>query len=305
MIQGRMDASKRQNMQAGLWVVATPIGNLADLTDRARQALAECSALLCEDTRRTSKLVASLGLQPRLERFDAHSGPGVVSRLIERMLEGERLALVTDAGTPGISDPGSALVAAAHAAGIPVTPIPGASAVVALLSAAGFEETAFAFRGFFPRKEVERQAEVARCASSAVARVFVWFESPERVTDALQSIAVASSEARVAAAKELTKVHERIFTGTSSEVAARVSEEIAREGARGEWVLAARFPALDDGDEAASEESSLSASWKLALRCLLDCGVSPSEAAKSVSRNFEAPRKSVYDEALRLAGRKD
>src|SRR4051812_7937426 len=143
-----MKPSKRQELPAGLWVVATPIGNLGDLSPRAAQALGEADVILCEDTRRTGTLLAAAGIESeaRLRRMDAHASEREVARAVGDLRDGKRLALVTDAGTPSISDPGARLVQAAHEAGIQVTPIPGASAPAALLSAAGFTETSFVFR---------------------------------------------------------------------------------------------------------------------------------------------------------------
>lgn len=150
----------------GLWVVATPIGNLGDLSPRAREALELADAILCEDTRRTARLAAALGISTPLERLDAHAGPRAIEKAVKRLEAGESLALVTDAGTPAISDPGAALVAAARDAGVAITPFPGASAVMTLLSVAGFHETPFTFRGFFR----ENPASAPRSSSSRNAR---------------------------------------------------------------------------------------------------------------------------------------
>ncbi|MGZ3709749.1 MAG: SAM-dependent methyltransferase, partial [Bdellovibrionota bacterium] len=200
-----MNNLKRQYLPPGLWIVATPIGNLQDLSPRARQALEDAHAVLCEDTRRTAALMSAVGA-PRdgLERFDAHSTPGQVRKIVERLGQGENLALVTDAGTPAVSDPGAALVAEARAAGIVITPIPGPSAPVALLSVAGFRATEFTFGGFFPRKPGERRELLKSCEKDGISRIFVWFESPQRISEALAAVAEAQPAARVIAGKELT-----------------------------------------------------------------------------------------------------
>lgn len=303
MIPRGMTTSKKQDLPSGIWVVATPIGNLSDLTERARRALGSAGKIACEDTRETLKLLSALGIErPEggLTRLDAHSGPREIEALLEWVEEGpERsVALVTDAGTPGISDPGARLVAAARARGVQITPVPGASAVATLLSAAGFDETAYAFLGFFPRKSIERRKLLGECERSPVARVFVWFESPHRIAEALAEVAEAVPGATVLAAKELTKLHERFFAGDAAEANSRVADEIGREGEKGEWAFAVRF------QEAAGEDARDSSEWLKTLKCLLDAQVSASEAARQVSQHFGVARKPVYEAALRISGKK-
>ncbi|MCM2279363.1 MAG: 16S rRNA (cytidine(1402)-2'-O)-methyltransferase [Oligoflexia bacterium] len=300
-----MSEKKRQDLPPGLWVVATPIGNLADLSPRARAALEQAHAILCEDTRQGAKLLAAAGIgRPMsvLERVDAHASEAVLRARAERLRAGESLALISDAGTPAISDPGSALVALAHEAGVKVTPVPGPSAVPALLSVSGFGEAAFVFRGFFPRKQGEREEELARVSASRVARVFVWFESPNRIGETLELLAARMPAAEVVAAKELTKVHERLFTGRADEVFSAIREELLREGPRGEWCFAAKLPELAENNSSEGDESS---DWVKALRCLIDARIPASEAARQVSQHFGASRKMVYEKALRLSGKKN
>ena len=290
-----MTEKKRQDLPSIL-VVATPIGNLADASPRVKEALESASAVLCEDTRRTSRLVAALGIRPRLERFDAHASEGRVAELVGRMRDGETFALVSDAGTPGISDPAAELVRAVRESGLSASPVPGPSAVAALLSVSGFASAEFAFRGFFPRKKGDREREVAMASACEAARVFVWFESPERVEEALAAFAAAPAGTRAIAGKELTKLHERFFAGTAAETLASVSAELAREGNVGEWCFAVEFPPL------ARVESS---EWVKALRCLLDARVPASEAAKRVSQYFDVRKNAVYEEALRISSARD
>jgi 16S rRNA (cytidine1402-2'-O)-methyltransferase len=292
---------KRQVFPPGLWVVATPIGNLEDLSARARQALELADAILCEDTRRTSQLVAALGISKRLERLDAHAGDARIEEVAQRLVAGESLALVSDAGTPGISDPGARLVARARALGVAIMPLPGASAPIALLSVAGFEETSFVFRGFFPRKAGDHEAELKRvraCARLGVARLFVWFESPERIAETLSVWAEHEPTARIVVAKELTKLHERFFSGDAREASAAVGAEIQAQGARGEWCFAAQLPQMEAEAEGALRESS---EWVKALHCLLNAQVSASVAARQVSQHFGVARNRVYKEALTLS----
>jgi 16S rRNA (cytidine1402-2'-O)-methyltransferase len=284
-----------------LWVVATPIGNLEDLAPRARQALSDAQAILCEDTRRTSHLLSALGIHKRLERFDAHTTPERVEELVVRLQAGESLALVSDAGTPAVSDPGARLVARAREMGVVVTPLPGPSAVLTLLSVAGFNETAFVFRGFFPRKASEREAEFKNVEAGTMlglSRVFVWFESPERISEALAQVAEKLPRARVVAAKELTKLHERFFVGCAADAAKAVEIELSVEGTRGEWCFALELP---EPDPAAARDSS---DWVKALQCLLNVQVPLSGAAREVSQQFGVARNRVYEKGLALSGKK-
>lgn len=299
-----MTTKKRQDLPIGLWVVATPLGNLGDLTDRARAALAQADRVLCEDTRRTGALLSALGISARMDRYDAHAGPHETNRQIERLKAGESLALVTDAGTPAVSDPGARLVQAAHAAGIPVTPVPGPSAVTALLSAAGFSESEFAFGGFYPRKTGDRARLAKRIQSPLVPKVWVFFESPQRICDALQELAAALPGSRLAVAKELTKLHERFFVGEVAEVAVAIADEIAREGEVGEWAFAWARAGSEDATSDDVLTDGTEPPWRLALHCLWDCGVASSDAAKAVAKHFGIERKIAYDSLLQLRGKK-
>lgn len=285
--------------EPGLWVVATPLGNLSDLTQRARQALAQASIVLCEDTRRTSRLMSVLGVSGRLERYDAHASDEATSHWVREMQEGATIALVSDAGTPGISDPGARLVLQAREAGVAVTPIPGASAVTALLSVSGIADTSFCFRGFFPRKAGERKEELQLCAGSPVSRAFVWFESPERVVSVLALVAESYPDAWLVAAKELTKVHEEFFTGEAARVSEAVEAHVKREGNLGEWCFVIRF-----SDAALVSALDAREEWSKTLQCLLSAGISPSEAARRVSHYFGVGRHEVYERALHFSGKK-
>ena len=335
-----MNDTKRQVLPAGLWVVATPIGNLADITERAKMALAEASLIFCEDTRRTAALLSALGIPlnrratganvlthekssyfsgenedrninrgrekklDRLIRYDAHTPPRTIQSWVEKLAAGESFALVTDAGTPGISDPGALLVKLAREAGITITPLPGASAVVTLLSVAGFQGTAFQFRGFFPKKANEQKAELARAAQdSDFCRIFVWFESPFRILVTVGIIAETYPFARLTLAKELTKIHETLFSDTAPEVLSWLKLEIEREGTVGEWALAVEFPEPESkSNDSGLEKNTTGGPWETALRCLLTCEVSVSQSAQKVSHFFGIPRKICYARALELSG---
>lgn len=298
-----MDEIKRQDLPTGLWVVATPIGNLSDFSERGKCALELADGILCEDTRRTAKLLNALNINRKgLERLDAHSGPAKIASVVQRLSEGESLALVSDAGTPAISDPGAPLVRAAIAEGIRIVPVPGPSAVTALLSISGLSHTAFMFRGFFPRKNKEQEEELALVSSFNTSdtkeSLYVWFESPERITQTLGIVAELAVDAIVVAGKELTKFHERIFSGTAAEVASQVREEVEREGALGEWCFAVFFKKSDQSLTAGDENLMLSKT----LQCLLAAKIAPSEAAKQVSRHFGVSRNLVYKMVLEITG---
>jgi len=285
----------RNELEPGLYVVATPIGNLEDLTPRARRVLEQADAVLCEDTRRTSELLSALGLKNSLERLDAHASEKTIERAVERLQEGQALALVTDAGTPGVSDPAAALVAQARAAGITIVPVVGPSAVTALLSVSGFPETAFEFRGFFPRQKKEQNEEIGLFSALKRSKVGVWFESPHRISFTFECFAELCPEAEGVVAKEMTKIHERFFTGRAKDLLEKVKNEIAREGERGEWCFAFFFNAK----EATETDSEKTLSWNRVLELLLESGVSVSESSRAVSQAFGVAKKKVYAEALK------
>jgi 16S rRNA (cytidine1402-2'-O)-methyltransferase len=205
-------------MPGTLYVVATPLGNLGDLSPRAAEALRQAAVVAAEDTRRTRGLLSHLGASPTLLSFHAHSGERRVDTFLEILKDGRDLALVTDAGTPGVSDPGIDLVAAALEAGHVVVPIPGPSAVATALSAAGLPADRYLFLGFVPRKGTERSRLLARAAAEEWSVVF--FEAPTRLVALLQDLAAAAGPGRTTVvARELTKLHEEVRRGTLAELA--------------------------------------------------------------------------------------
>jgi len=206
-----------------LYVVATPIGHLGDFTTRGAQTLSAVHRIAAEDTRRTRGLLSHLGIAGKpVDRLDAHASPGDIARLVEHLLSGEDIALVTDAGTPVVSDPGTDLVSAASDAGVRVVPIPGPSAVMAALAATGLCTGAFRFLGFLPRKGPERRdaLEVIRQTPETV----VLFESPERTAETLDDLALVAPRRKGALARELTKVHEEILRGSFADLAEKARE---------------------------------------------------------------------------------
>jgi 16S rRNA (cytidine1402-2'-O)-methyltransferase len=217
--------------RGALFVVATPIGNLSDVTLRALEVLRAADCVFAEDTRHTRRLLAHHGLSPRLLSAHAHNERARVRDLVERLERGERVALVTDAGTPGLSDPGAVLVAAAAAAGFAVVAVPGPSAVAAALAVSGFSGDAFTFAGFLPA----RAAACRRRLEELVGRgeTVVFFEAPHRVRATLARLAECAPSRPLAAGRELTKTFEEVLRGTPAEVLAQLTDE--RE--RGEWTL--------------------------------------------------------------------
>lgn len=205
-------------MAGTLYVVATPLGNLQDLTLRAADVLRRVDVVAAEDTRHTRPLLSHLGAAPQMLSFHAHSDERRVAGLLEILESGRDVALVSDAGTPAISDPGFELVAAARAAGVVVVPIPGPSAVATALSAAGLPADRYLFLGFLPRKGTERARLLARAAAEEWSVVF--FEAPSRVRALLDDLAeTAGPGRRVTVARELTKLHEEIVSGTLVDIA--------------------------------------------------------------------------------------
>jgi 16S rRNA (cytidine1402-2'-O)-methyltransferase len=217
-----------------LLVVATPIGNLEDLSPRALAALRDASLVYCEDTRRTGNLFARHGLTTPRVSCHAHNEHRRVHEALERLSEGVTLALVSDAGTPVVSDPGEKIVAAAAAAGYRVEPIPGPSAVMAILSVCGFPAVPFSFLGFPPSRHGERSRWYASFAGRLETRVL--FESPFRIVASLSALAGAWGDPPVAVGRELTKIHEEVLRGRASAVSGTLGR---RPGIKGELVIAA------------------------------------------------------------------
>lgn len=214
-------------MPGTLYIVATPLGNLGDLSTRAAEVLRSVAVVAAEDTRRTRGLLSHLGASPRLLSYHAHSDDGRLETLLEILDAGRDVALVSDAGTPVVSDPGVDLVAAAREAGATIVPIPGPSAVAAALSAAGLRGDRYLFLGFIPRKGGERARLLSRAATEEWSVVL--FEAPPRLVDLLQDLGtVAGADRRAVVARELTKLHEELRAGTLEELAGYYSEHPPR-----------------------------------------------------------------------------
>jgi 16S rRNA (cytidine1402-2'-O)-methyltransferase len=272
-----------------LYVVATPLGHLGDLSPRAGEVLRTVPVVAAEDTRRTRGLLTHLGAAPQLLSYHAHSEERRRDALIEILLDGRDVALVSDAGTPGVSDPGAELVAAARAAGVMVVPIPGPSAVATALSAAGLKGDRYLFLGFIPRKGAERSRLLARAAQEEWSVVF--FEAPPRLTALLADLAeAAGSDRRALVARELTKLHEELRVGPLAELVRYYSEHPPR----GELTVvlegAGVPPAPPDRTEEAREQAMT----------LLAEGVSRREAARRLTESHGLSRNDAYRLVMEL-----
>jgi 16S rRNA (cytidine1402-2'-O)-methyltransferase len=265
-----------------LFVVATPIGNLGDVTLRGLEVLRAVSLVACEDTRVTRRLLDRYEIRVRTVSYHAQSAPSRRAELLAHLRAGDDLALVTDAGTPAVSDPGDELVAAWAAEGGRIVPIPGASAVMAAVAGSGVAGPRWAFEGFLPRSGRERRERLARIAADE--RGCVLFEAPGRVAATLRDLTAACGADRPAAVcRELTKLHEEIRRGTLEELAA------ADIPARGEFVIVVGFR------EASAEPTAdgLDAA-RAAVERLVAAGVARGEAARRVSAETGIPRRALY-----------
>ena len=232
-----------------LYVVATPIGNLSDLSPRARAVLEQADVIAAEDTRRTRGLLSPIVAESRLIAYHEHNETERVAQLLERLEQGHSIALVSDAGTPLISDPGWRLVSAARAAGFTVVPIPGACAALAALSAAGLPTDHFVFEGFLPRRAAARAERLEALRTEQ--RTIVFYEAVHRVVETLAAMREAfGAERRAAIARELTKAHEQIVTGSLAELEPQLGADIPLLG---EFVLIVAGAAAVAPDEAAAQ----------------------------------------------------
>ena len=266
-----------------LWVVATPIGNLQDLSPRAQQVLREADLIAAEDTRHSAALLRQCGIATRTFALHEHNERDAADELVRRLLGGESIALISDAGTPLVSDPGFRLVRAARAAGVPVSPVPGACAAIAALSAAGLPSDRFVFEGFLPPKAAARRARLAELAHET--RTLIFYESSHRVAESLADMAGVFGAARHGVvARELTKLFETFLDGTLGALAQRVAADADQQ--RGEFVL------LVGGADAADDAAKLGEGRR--VYDLLRKELPPSRAAKLASEITGAPRKALY-----------
>ncbi|MBA4086878.1 16S rRNA (cytidine(1402)-2'-O)-methyltransferase [Novosphingobium sp. ERW19] len=268
----------------GLYIVATPIGNLGDMTRRATDTLGRCDLVACEDTRVTGKLLNLLGLHKPMRRYDDHASDGAREALLAEMAI-KAVALVSDAGTPLISDPGYKLVREARARGVTVTSLPGASAVVTALSMAGLPTDRFLFAGFLPNKEKARGDVLTEL--SGVPATLAFYETGPRLVASLEAIAERLPRREVAVARELTKLHEECRTGSAAELAAHYSAQPPK----GEIVLLIAPP----GEAEAPDDDVIDAELRAALT-----EMSTSQAAGKVAKAHGLDRKALYARAMAL-----
>jgi len=273
-----------------LEVVATPIGNLGDLSSRAREVLAAADLIAAEDTRRTGQLLNAIGVSTPLVSLHDYNEDARVEPLVQQLLAGKVIALVSDAGTPLLSDPGFGLVRAAAAAGIEVRAVPGASAITAALSIAGLPTDRFAFEGFLPSRTGERRALLARLAAES--RTLVLFEAPHRIAASLDDMARSFGDQRAAVVtRELTKMHESVYRGTLQQLAVMAREDT--DFARGEITVVVA------GAPAAGASGADGALLRRALQLLLQ-ELPPARAAAIAAQLAGATRSDAYELALQL-----
>jgi 16S rRNA (cytidine1402-2'-O)-methyltransferase len=273
-----------------LYVVATPIGNLGDLAPRARAVLAAVDRICAEDTRTSGVLLSHFGIARPLAALHEHNEDRLAAQLVKSLQDGESLALVSDAGTPLVSDPGFALVRAARAAGVPVVALPGPSAAIAALSIAGLPCDRFVFEGFLPPKAGARRARLAELASET--RTLIFYESAHRIVESLQTIAdVFGAERPLCLARELTKRFEQSLTASAGAIVDWIGEDADRQ--RGEFVLVV--------GGAPVTATTTSADVERVLRTLLGA-LPPSAAARLAAEITGARRSELYDLAVQLGG---
>ena len=298
------DVSHDKPLAPGLYLVATPIGNLEDITLRALRVLRSVDRIACEDTRQTAKLLGHFGIRTPTVSYHTHNENTRASELIEALKAGGRIAVVSDAGMPGIADPGATIAAEAIAAGVAVYPIPGANAALSALIASGLNAERFAFHGFLPSKEGQRRSSLEALrdaiAQAAEPATHIVYETPHRIVDALADIvAVFGPEQRIALARELTKLHEEFLRGSAGELLATLR---ARPSVRGEMVL------LIDGAPAASSSTGAdahTASLGDEVASLMRSeNLSEKDALKRVAKSRGIGKSEAYRELQRSQSRK-
>ena len=276
--------SKSQAAQGELFVVATPIGNLGDITLRALETLKSVDLIACEDTRTSGTLLMHYGIRAEKFAYHTHNEAKATVELLTRLQEGKRIALISDAGTPLVSDPGARLVRAAIEAGIRVTPIPGASALLCALTMAGLPTDQFLFVGFLPSKSGERRTHLNALREAPYTLVF--YEAPHRVDDTLADIEALLGNRRAALARELTKLHETCERNTLSQL----RTQLQQQPARGEYVII-----VEGAAESLMSEAEIEAALKAHLATH-----SLREAVDAVTAISKQPRSEIYARALAL-----
>jgi 16S rRNA (cytidine1402-2'-O)-methyltransferase len=288
----------------GLYLVATPIGNLGDITLRAIEVLKSVDRIACEDTRQTQKLLNHYGITTPTISYHQHNERERAIELVAALKEGGRLALVSDAGMPGISDPGLLLVREAIAAGVNVIPMPGANAALSALIASGLQTDEFRFVGFLPEKSGARRTRLEDLAAQTRqgAETIIFYEAPHRIADTLADLeAVFGPSLHIVVARELTKLHEEFLRGTVSELRSRLSE---RERIRGEFVLLVEAPKLPvtGASHPGSNVTDEMISARIE-RMEAELGIDEKEALKRLARESGRSKSELYRELQRERAR--
>ena len=268
-----------------LYVVSTPIGNLEDITHRAVRVLSEVDVIACEDTRHTRKLLNHYGVNTKTVSYHEHNERERAAELLESLESGLDLAIVSDAGTPGISDPGFRIVQLALENGVPVVPVPGPTALIAALVASGLPSDEFFFGGFLPARKSQRRTRLMELAS--IPATLVFYEAPHRIAESLRDAREILGEREAVSARELTKLHEEILRGRLSELAQRFST--GEEGARGEMVLM-----IDRKVIGAAPRASDSIEISALVAALVAEGVDARSALKKAAKKLGISRDEAY-----------
>lgn len=284
MVTAELERASATPPPPGLYLVATPIGNLADITLRALTLLAAADTIYCEDTRHSRTLLAHFGIRASLQPYHEHNAEAQRPRVLQALEQSRVVALISDAGTPLVSDPGFKLVRDCLRAGYHVESLPGPCAAIAALTSAGLPTDAFYFAGFLPSKPAARQRRIAELGD--IPSTLLFYEAPQRLSEALGDLAAGLGPRPAAIARELTKRHEEFIRGTLAELA----EHALREPARGEIVLVVGPPAVAIVDDATIEAALATALQGMSLR----------DAARTVANSLSVPRQRVYEIGLAL-----
>jgi len=283
---------EQKPLAPGLYLVATPIGNLEDITLRALRVLTLADKIACEDTRQTQKLLNHFSISKPTISYHLFNEAGRSEELVEELKAGARIAIVSDAGTPGIADPGAHIAQAAIKAGIPVFPIPGANAAISALIASGLPAETFTFHGFLASKSGQRRTQLEALKRGAATHIF--YETPHRILEALQDIETLFGPTQhVVIARELTKLHEEFLRGPASELRANLA---ARAQVRGEIVLLFTLPPEEQGPQTTSILAAVAALAKLE-------GIPEKDALKRVARDRNLSKSEAYRELQRAQQR--
>jgi 16S rRNA (cytidine1402-2'-O)-methyltransferase len=282
-------ASQADPLAPGLYIVATPIGNLEDITLRALRILRDVDRIACEDTRQSRKLLTHFGISTPTVSCHAHNENQRSAELVAELARGARIALISDAGMPGISDPGALLVAQAIAAGVPVTPVPGASAAVSALAASGLETNRFLFVGFLPPRSGERRSALEDLKHARA--TLICYEAPHRILETLRDASqILGGARRAVLAREITKLHEEFLRGTIAELERTLS---SRGLPRGEMTL---LIAAESSAEKETAQATSPASLREQMAVYMGAGLDEQSALKRVARDRGVSKSAVYRE---------